>query len=955
MADENPDNLQSIFGTTLQDVSGQPNLVIDSPECHQLIWNLANTLKKAEDILVVEPFKTRAVGPDQKHFYFKFDPPVLTDVPTVQDWDVAVHRDEHGAIDLLYLAYAKVTSLTLNPLGNQNFRLTYTNAIQEDANSSQITVSLKTGSNITLAGKAVPTDTTYGPFFLTLIKENTPMLAAPPIAVDFIGRRTLINDGKTANGFMFALTNMTEASIPLTPKLASAVGNAPTTFTVWFDFAPDTGANPNPTALTRLQNLTIDTARLDPGVPNSKQPVNWTAEKDAGSDPPLWNITVSEKIDLKPQTPVFFSFSGIVTDLDPGFTRMYLRFTNLSVYPTGVLIAELEKTPLSYGDTQGKGLYFFARKSPDKVLPPVDYNSGLHIEKFDGGPAAVINGGNVGIGTGQKPPETKLQIQDDYQLPNNGTLMLGPGNKEAGVTLRFGCQPGYSWIQGHGDKPLAINPLSNNVGIGTEDPGSRLSVVGGAAIGKSYAQRTSAIITDNILAVEGKVGIVTTDPGSSLSVAGGAAIGKTYAQRASTTITDNILAVEGKVGIVTTDPGSSLSVAGGAAIGRTYAQRATITIPDDTLAVEGSVGIGTDKPSNQLHVRSANGIRLGLDGNGGGQLLLGNNTKDDSTVYLVAASKDDNPKNQKSAAALYLGGYENPQNNLPKMILNAQEVDIQATTTFFSGAGTGMSVTDIKKVDNTYRKILDVGAGVQGREVSAGKIGYQVWSDSLDIVGAGTTAGDRKIMLYDNIYVPGNIWQYMAKQTTWKAMWASGTQWGTWYNDNGQPPGNQAPPSDLRLKTDIQNLSSPLDKVRRLSGVSFRWNEDALQRFTRDVEYTVCAGPDASETEHREAQQKERDRCRNLLTKTQVGVIAQEVEAVLPEAVTTGDDGYKSVNYNQLIALLIEAVKEQDLAMTKHAALAAQQQIEIEQLKQALRVATATHSSNGSNKKQVIR
>ena len=940
MADDNPDPIQSIFGTTLEDLSGQPNLVIDSPECHQLIWHLANPLKKEQDILVVTPFKTRAVGPDQKHFYFKFDPPVLTDVPTVQDWDVAVHKDEHGAIDLLYLAYAKDT-LTLKPLGSQNFRLTYNSAIQEDTNSSQIRVWLKTGSNVTLANTQVPADTTYGPFFLNLIKENTPMLAAPPIAVDFIGRRTLINDGKTPNGFMFALTNMTEASIPLTPKQDLAVGNAHTTFTVWFDYAPDTGPNPNPTALTRKQNLIID-AKLDPGVPNSKQPTNWSAEKDAGSDPPLWNITVSEKIDLKPQTPVFFSFSGIVTDLDPGFTRMYLRFTNLSVYPTGVLIAELEKTPLSYGDTQGKGLYFFARKSPDKETPPpVDYNSGLHIEKFDGGPAAVINGGNVGIGTGKTPPETKLQIQDDYQLPDNGTLMLGPGNKEAGVTLRFGCQAGYSWIQAHGSKPLAINPLGNNVGIGTEDPGSRLSVAGGAAIGKSYAQRTSAIITDNILAVEGKVGIVTTDPGSSLSVAGGAAIGKSYAQRASAVITDNILAVEGKVGIVTTDPGSSLSVAGGAAIGKTYAQKATITIPDNTLAVEGSVGIGTDKPSNQLHVRSANGIRLGLDGNGGGQLLLSNNTKDDSTVYLVAASKDDNPQNQKSAAALYLGGYENPENNLPKLILNAKELDIQGPTTGFSGLGTGLLVSDIQRVDKTYAKVVEFGAGVT-KEISAGKIGYQVFSDSLDIVGAGTTAGDRKIMLYDNIYVPGNIWQYMQKQTTWKALWASGSAWGTWYNDNGQPPGNQAPPSDRRLKTDVRTLSSPLDKVRRLSGVSFRWNEDALQRFTRDVEHTVCAGPDATQTDDLEAQQKERDRLRDLFTKTQVGVIAQDVEAVLPEAVTTGEDGYKSVNYNQLIALLIEAVKEQDLAVTKHAALAAQQQIEIDQLKQALQVARST-------------
>jgi hypothetical protein len=46
-----------------------------------------------------------------------------------------------------------------------------------------------------------------------------------------------------------------------------------------------------------------------------------------------------------------------------------------------------------------------------------------------------------------------------------------------------------------------------------------------------------------------------------------------------------------------------------------------------------------------------------------------------------------------------------------------------------------------------------------------------------------------------------------------------------------------------------------------------------------------------------------------------VGVIAQDVEAVLPEAVVTDADGYKSVRYHYLIALLIEAIKEQDAAL----------------------------------------
>jgi hypothetical protein len=41
-----------------------------------------------------------------------------------------------------------------------------------------------------------------------------------------------------------------------------------------------------------------------------------------------------------------------------------------------------------------------------------------------------------------------------------------------------------------------------------------------------------------------------------------------------------------------------------------------------------------------------------------------------------------------------------------------------------------------------------------------------------------------------------------------------------------------------------------------------------------------------------------------------VGVIAQEIEAILPEIVTTRDSGFKGVKYEKLVALLIEAIRE---------------------------------------------
>jgi len=78
--------------------------------------------------------------------------------------------------------------------------------------------------------------------------------------------------------------------------------------------------------------------------------------------------------------------------------------------------------------------------------------------------------------------------------------------------------------------------------------------------------------------------------------------------------------------------------------------------------------------------------------------------------------------------------------------------------------------------------------------------------------------------------------------------------------------------SDERLKNNITPLFGSLDKVLKLQGVSFDWNKN---------------------------------------TTTEIGLIAQDVEKIVPELVVTGNDGLKAVKYGNVVALLIEAVKEQ--------------------------------------------
>ena len=78
--------------------------------------------------------------------------------------------------------------------------------------------------------------------------------------------------------------------------------------------------------------------------------------------------------------------------------------------------------------------------------------------------------------------------------------------------------------------------------------------------------------------------------------------------------------------------------------------------------------------------------------------------------------------------------------------------------------------------------------------------------------------------------------------------------------------------SDANLKTNVETLTGSLDAVKSLRGVSFDWLENGG---------------------------------------SEIGVIAQEVEDVLPDVVNTNEDGIKSVKYGNMVAVLIEAMKEQ--------------------------------------------
>ena len=82
--------------------------------------------------------------------------------------------------------------------------------------------------------------------------------------------------------------------------------------------------------------------------------------------------------------------------------------------------------------------------------------------------------------------------------------------------------------------------------------------------------------------------------------------------------------------------------------------------------------------------------------------------------------------------------------------------------------------------------------------------------------------------------------------------------------------------SDERLKDNVKPITDPINKILQIGGYTFKWNEK-----------------------------------QNTYNGNDIGVIAQEIEEVLPEVVEERENGYKAVKYQKIVPLLIEAIKDQ--------------------------------------------
>ncbi len=168
----------------------------------------------------------------------------------------------------------------------------------------------------------------------------------------------------------------------------------------------------------------------------------------------------------------------------------------------------------------------------------------------------------------------------------------------------------------------------------------------------------------------------------------------------------------------------------------------------------------------------------------------------------------------------------------------------------------------------------DVGIGTDSPDTKLHVLG-ELTVDGIDnrdiIFDNGTIYFNRETNVSRIIQNGGNGGIYIATSGT-AGNWADAVR--IYPNGDVDVEGTLTWGSDERKKTDLAPIENALEKIQKLRGISFKRTKP--ENSTRSI-----------------------------------GLSAQNVETVFPEAVRTGPDGFKSVAYHTIVAPLIEAVKEQ--------------------------------------------
>jgi len=270
-----------------------------------------------------------------------------------------------------------------------------------------------------------------------------------------------------------------------------------------------------------------------------------------------------------------------------------------------------------------------------------------------------------------------------------------------------------------------------------------------------------------------------------------------------------------------------------------------------TVLRNGNTGIGTVNPGSRLHVVS------GPSGYAGGN-LQGITLEGDGNTYFNLLAPNSNETGVlfgKASDAVSGGIVYNSAANLNGLQFRTNGNNTKMVLTQNGNVGVGITSPNapLAFANTTGAKISLFESSLNSQ------YGFAVQGAQLQIYSDNPAAKISFGYFISGVY---NERMYLTNSTG--ILTVNGTNY----------------PSDIRYKKQISTLQHPLEKIMAINGVEY---------YMRDNEFPE----------------------KHFDDKLQTGLIAQEVEKVLPQAVQTGSDGYKSVDYAKVVPLLVEAVKEQ--------------------------------------------
>ena len=553
------------------------------------------------------------------------------------------------------------------------------------------------------------------------------------------------------------------------------------------------------------------------------------------------------------------------------------------------------------------------------------------IQRLPSGPGVALMGGNVGIGT--TSPDSKLDVGGDLMISSNKTNNTNKTNRIKGQHYTNAEQPVTFMFSNNFS---TTNTLF--IGGGSTVENAVTSMVFYTANDNTTTQGSFAMIIDN----DQNVGIGNTGPGTKLHVGTGS----------GATVDTGYQMVIDSAGIAGLQILSATTQSGRIVFGDSGDNDIGMIKYDHTdnsmgfrtngsgnerMRIDdiGRVGIGTDDPIYTLDVVSTGDGLLSLTGGTKpamifkvGTAVVGGIQAQANTSLNVSAYGTSSLNLQTAGTTprltILTGGNVGINQTAPAGTLHVQDAVTGDTSQFLITNGTGatlrMGITGSGVNENAH---ILTNSG-EDLEFQIGKAADAVTPSVIfksgGNVGIGTNSPNTQLEILNNNDQPATL-RLSSSVSDGDAVAAiisfenesdnggvqgrieniidsneDGSTSFKFYTNNTSTPamtlfnggnmtiaGTLTQNSDVRLKENIKPIESALDKVKQMQGVEF----NKINSSTKEI-----------------------------------GVVAQEIEKIIPELVLEDKEGIKSVAYGNITAVLIEAIKEQ--------------QKQIEELKQQL-------------------